>query len=353
MIIRHIHEAKKSLGDSTLELLKTIFDQSRGLPPSVPATRFRANHPKWMDQLTWMGHSGLFIKWDQEKDMYRVSGYALPLVDSIRASTILSHIETIYMLMQHHYSEYLRQPLRVSELLDDIDVERDQLIDALCYMRDVDGWWSSLGSNFPLGENGEIVINEEVLKYQSFGELISKVYESSFTQQREQSPWPTLAKEYQAHRPRKLPEQLDSTSKNINAEYALENLLHPAIRKAALPLFLDGHLREAVLNSIVAVFDLIRAKTELTEDGDRLIGKAFSLDEPLLVLSDLNTDSGQNDQKGFMQIFKGAYQGIRNPKAHSLTHDLTELKAAQYLVFASLLARRVEEAIHLKGGTSK
>ena len=55
-------------------------------------------------------------------------------------------------------------------------------------------------------------------------------------------------------------------------------------------------------------------------------------------------ESGQNDQKGFMQIYKGAYQGIRNPKAHSLTHDLTEVKAAQYLVFASLLARRIEEA---------
>ena len=33
-----------------------------------------------------------------------------------------------------------------------------------------------------------------------------------------------------------------------------------------------------------------------------------------------------------------------NPKAHSLAHDLTQLTAAQYLVFASLLARRVEEA---------
>ena len=45
-----------------------------------------------------------------------------------------------------------------------------------------------------------------------------------------------------------------------------------------------------------------------------------------------------------MQIFKGAYQGIRNPKAYSMTHDLTQLRAARHLVFASLLARRVDEA---------
>lgn len=57
-----------------------------------------------------------------------------------------------------------------------------------------------------------------------------------------------------------------------------------------------------------------------------------------------DSESGQNDQKGFLQIFNGAYQGIRNPKAHSLNHDLDQNKAAQYLVFASLLIRRVEEA---------
>jgi hypothetical protein len=40
-----------------------------------------------------------------------------------------------------------------------------------------------------------------------------------------------------------------------------------------------------------------------------------------------------------MQIFKGTFQGLRNPKTHSLAHDLTEVKAAQYLIFARLLAR--------------
>jgi uncharacterized protein (TIGR02391 family) len=70
----------------------------------------------------------------------------------------------------------------------------------------------------------------------------------------------------------------------------------------------------------------------------------MSIGNPLLVLSELESESGQNDQKGFMQIFKVTYQGIRNPKAHTLNHDLDEMKAAQYLVFASMLARRVEEA---------
>ena len=71
----------------------------------------------------------------------------------------------------------------------------------------------------------------------------------------------------------------------------------------------------------------------LTEDGDALIGKAFSIHDPYLVMSDLGSESGRNDQKGLMQIYKGAYLGIRNPKSHTLPHDLTPKKASQYLIF--------------------
>lgn len=127
-------------------------------------------------------------------------------------------------------------------------------------------------------------------------------------------------------------------------DIGFEELLHPIIIEHAYQLYRNGYLREAVLNSVTAIFDFIRARTGSEEDGDRLIGQVMAPNEPRLILSEIGTDSGQNDQKGFMQIYKGAYQGIRNPKAHSLTHDLTPEKAAQYLVFASLLARRIEEA---------
>lgn len=128
------------------------------------------------------------------------------------------------------------------------------------------------------------------------------------------------------------------------ADFDIEALLHPRIKNHSYQLFLDGHLREAVMNSITAVFDFIRERTSCAEDGDRLIGKVFSLDRPILILSELGTESGCNNQKGFMKIFQGAYLGIRNPKAHTLAHDLNPHAAAQYLVFASLLARRVEDS---------
>lgn len=121
-------------------------------------------------------------------------------------------------------------------------------------------------------------------------------------------------------------------------------LLHPVVVNSSWAQFSVGHLRDAVLNAHVALGDLIRQRTGLTQDGKALVEQALSMQKPLLVLSNLDTESGRNDQAGFMQIISGAFVGIRNPKAHSLEHDLDTTKAAQYLVFASLLARRIVDA---------
>jgi uncharacterized protein (TIGR02391 family) len=126
---------------------------------------------------------------------------------------------------------------------------------------------------------------------------------------------------------------------------ALLDLLHPVVFESSFDLFRAGRYRDAVLNGILAVFDLIRSRVYSDKDGIQLIGEVFSLDHPKLIFSEIETESGKNDQKGFIQILQGAYIGIRNPKAHSLVSDLDQTKAGQYLVFASLLARRVSEAM--------
>lgn len=129
-----------------------------------------------------------------------------------------------------------------------------------------------------------------------------------------------------------------------NQQVGFEDLIHPEIHKHALQHYINGHYREAVLNSILSIFDLIRKRTGLDLDGSKLVAEVFSPDKARLIFSDLESESGQNDQKGFIQILTGVYLGIRNPKAHSLVNDLTKNEAAQYLIFASLLAKRICEA---------
>lgn len=141
-----------------------------------------------------------------------------------------------------------------------------------------------------------------------------------------------------------LADAVDGPSGRWNVVDAWESLLHPAIQDSALIQYHDGHWRDAVLNACIAVFEIIRERTGLELDGEALVTRAFSADRPLLVVADLAGESGRNDQIGFMMILQGVYRGIRSPKAHSLRHDLDALKAAQYLVMASLLARRIDEA---------
>jgi uncharacterized protein (TIGR02391 family) len=130
----------------------------------------------------------------------------------------------------------------------------------------------------------------------------------------------------------------------LEPDPSFRSLLHPAITEHAYPQFCNGHYREAVLNSIMAVFELLRERTGLPLDGSALVTQALSVQAPMLRLADIGTESGRNEQAGFIQILQGAYSGIRNPKAHTLRHEPTREVAGQYMVFASLLARRIAEA---------
>lgn len=122
---------------------------------------------------------------------------------------------------------------------------------------------------------------------------------------------------------------------------ALKELLDPTVDQAAYRHYQAGHYREAVLNAVMAVFDLLRERSGLDLDGAALVTQALSVENPILKLADTESQSGRNIQVGFIDMLKGAYTGIRNPKAHRLETDLNAISAAQYLVFASLLARKL------------
>lgn len=127
------------------------------------------------------------------------------------------------------------------------------------------------------------------------------------------------------------------------------DLLHPAVLSASYGHFRAGRYRDAVVNSVIAVFDLIRERTKLDKDGNDLVGRAFSLEDPHIIVASLDTESGRNQQKGLMQLLTGAYQGLRSPAAHSLRMPVTQQDAARQLILSSFLAARVEACTQVKG----
>lgn len=79
-------------------------------------------------------------------------------------------------------------------------------------------------------------------------------------------------------------------------------------------------------------------------DGYPLMQTVFSAKTPKLVIADTSTDTGENVQRGFMDMFAGAAAALRNPKAHE-NDFITAENAARQLMFASMLMYELDEAL--------
>lgn len=133
----------------------------------------------------------------------------------------------------------------------------------------------------------------------------------------------------------------DAQEKNYEWDH-----LHPAIIEIAKGRFQASHYADAVFTSYLHINTTVKAKyKELTgreEDGVKLMRFAFGMpkpgDKPKISLADYTSESGWNIQDGYMQIFAGAMQGIRNPKAHAIL-DVNPDEAWEMIVLASHLMR--------------
>jgi len=122
------------------------------------------------------------------------------------------------------------------------------------------------------------------------------------------------------------------------------NTLHPKIRTHCLRRFNNSQYPDAILAAYKVVLKEIQEISGIQNlDGKRLVEKAFSLDNPIIKLNPLISQSDKDEQQGFMLLFSGAAVGIRNPKAHDLVIQEDKQKTLRYLAFASLLMERLDE----------
>ena len=123
-------------------------------------------------------------------------------------------------------------------------------------------------------------------------------------------------------------------------------LLHPSVTGVAKDRFDSGHYADAVEAALkalnVATKKLYSAKVGKELDGVSLMRQAFRVDNPVIVLDDLETETGKSIQQGYMDLFAGAIAGIRNPKAHD-NIVINEERAIHHLFVTSLLFHKLDE----------
>lgn len=121
--------------------------------------------------------------------------------------------------------------------------------------------------------------------------------------------------------------------------------LHADVREVADRYLESGHPEVAIFEAFKAVNNRVKAMTGLDLDGSKLMGEAFNDANARVVLADLATETGRNIQAGFRLVFMGAVRGIRNPDAHERFEALDAEEALETLAFASMLMRRLDEAV--------
>lgn len=128
----------------------------------------------------------------------------------------------------------------------------------------------------------------------------------------------------------------------------IRDLLHPAVVRVAESRIKSGHYADAVEGAFkelnIAVKAKVRQKFSIELDGQPLMQRVFSPDNPLLLVEgNLDTQTNKDTQRGYMMMFSGAMSAIRNPKAHE-NMTISKDDAVRKLMFASMLMYKLDAA---------
>ena len=126
--------------------------------------------------------------------------------------------------------------------------------------------------------------------------------------------------------------------------------VHDEILKYCRAEFIEENYFHAVLEATKGLAERIREMSGLGSDGADLINEAFAIKAPILALSQLGTDSGKSEQKGFSQLLVGLFGAVRNPLAHApkITWPMPEQDALDVLTLISFLHRKLDGAVKVK-----
>jgi len=116
---------------------------------------------------------------------------------------------------------------------------------------------------------------------------------------------------------------------------------HPKIIQASKSLFENKHYAQAIFEAFKAVENFVQDKSGISLYGSNLMEKVFNEENPVIKVPEAGYYY-KDVQRGFKNLFIGAAQGIRNPKAHKEIIQKDPYITLQYLGFASFLLKRID-----------
>ncbi len=129
-----------------------------------------------------------------------------------------------------------------------------------------------------------------------------------------------------------------------------ERNVHPDVIKFCKSELLQDNYFHAVFETTKSVADKIRKMTGLTCDGAELVDKAFGINNPIIKINNLISETENSEHKGFANLLKGFFSMFRNTIAHEpkITWAIEENDALDIMTIASLMHRKLDSAEKFK-----
>jgi uncharacterized protein (TIGR02391 family) len=129
--------------------------------------------------------------------------------------------------------------------------------------------------------------------------------------------------------------------------------IHSEVTKYCRTELLQDNYFHAVFEASKGLAQRIRDLSGIEGDGAALVDKVFSIENPILALNFLRTETEKSEHKGFAQLLKGCFAAARNPLAHEpkILWDGEE-DAADYFTLISLLHRKLDRCLRVPQYTS-
>lgn len=140
-------------------------------------------------------------------------------------------------------------------------------------------------------------------------------------------------------------DEAEARVRTIQAKFKGRRIHHEVLKYCRAELLQDNYFH-AVFEASKGLAQRIRELSGVQLDGALLIDRVFSVDQPVLAINSLRTETEKSEHKGFATLLKGCFGAVRNPLAHQpkiLWQG--EDDAADYLSLISLLHRKLDDSV--------
>lgn len=135
----------------------------------------------------------------------------------------------------------------------------------------------------------------------------------------------------------------------LKAKLSERNVHADVLRFCKAELLQDNYFH-AVFETTKSVADKIRVLSGLTSDGNELIDSVFAINNPILIINNLTTETEKSEHKGFANLLRGFFGMFRNTTAHvpKIKWTMNENDALDIMTLASFFHRKLDSSNRIR-----